>query len=116
MKVYNATKKQCLAHTVIMADTFFARLAGLLGRSGLPAGWCMVLKPCSSIHTMFMRFPLDVLFLDEHSCVSAVIRDMPPYRFSGTVKGSRVVMEFPAGSLAQTGTVPGDIIEIIKSN
>lgn len=114
MKVYNATKKQCLADTAIMADTFFTRLVGLLGRPGLPAGWCMVLKPCSSIHTMFMRFPLDVLFLDKHNRVAAVARDMPPYRFSGTVKGSRVVIEFPAGSLAPTGTAPGDIIEILN--
>ncbi|MFZ5650957.1 MAG: DUF192 domain-containing protein [Bacillota bacterium] len=112
MKVYNATKKQCLADTAIMADTFIKRLKGLLGQPGLPAGWCMVLKPCSSIHTMFMRFSLDVLFVDRHSRVSAVVRDMPPYSFSGVVKDSRLVIEFPAGTLASTGTAPGDIIEI----
>lgn len=113
MKVYNATRNLCLADTAIMADTFYTRLKGLLGRPGLPGGWCMVIKPCRSIHTMFMRFPLDVLFVDRRNRVAAVVTDMPPYRFSGTVKSSRMVIEFPAGSLSSTGTAPGDIIEII---
>lgn len=113
MKVYNVTRNLCLADTAIMADTFFSRLKGLLGRSGLPSGWCLVLKPCRSIHTMFMRFSLDVLFVDRQNKVVAMVSGMPPFRFSRPISQSCLVIEFPAGSLKSTGTFPGDLIEIM---
>jgi len=112
VKVYNVTRNLCLAETAIMADSFFSRLRGLLGKSGLPEGWCMVLKPCRSIHTMFMRFSLDVLFVDRQNRVVSMISDMPPFRFSGSVSQSYLVIEFPSGALLNTGTLPGDIIQI----
>ena len=112
MKVYNVTRDQCLAGTAIMADSFFRRLRGLLGRSGLPSGWCMVLKPCRSIHTMFMRFSLDILFVDRQYRVVAMVSDMPPFRFTRSISQSYLVIEFPASFLKSTGTVPGDLIEL----
>lgn len=115
MKVYNVSRNLCLADSVIMADSFFLRLKGLLGKSGLPEGCCMVLKPCRSIHTMFMRFSLDVLFLDRQNRVLAMVSDMPPFRFSKSLRQAYMVMEFPAGSLISSGTLPGDRIQFLTS-
>ncbi|MCL6477979.1 MAG: DUF192 domain-containing protein [Peptococcaceae bacterium] len=110
MPLVNQTRNICLAQTVIMADTFFTRLKGLLGRSGLPRGHCLVLKPCRSVHTMFMRFSIDLLFVDRSSRVVGLIGNLPPFRFSGTVKESCLVIELPAGTLASTGTSAGDTV------
>lgn len=110
MKVINHTRNTCLAHSVIMADSFLPRLVGLLGRSGLEQGWSLVLKPCQSVHTMFMKFDIDVLFVDRHGKVLHLISGMTPFRFSGIVRKSHLVLEFPAGTLAAAGTSPGDTI------
>lgn len=110
MRVINQTRNQVLADTVIMADSFFTRLRGLLGRSGLDPGCCLVLKPCQSIHTMFMKFDIDVLFVDKHNIALHLISGLPPFRFSGIVRDAYLVMEFPAGTLARTGTSAGDTI------
>lgn len=110
MKIINQTRNTCLAHSVIMADTFLTRLAGLLGKSGLDQGCCLVLKPCWSVHTMFMKFDIDVLFVDRQNRALRLISGMPPFRLSGIVRESHLVMEFPAGTLAATGTSAGDTI------
>ncbi|MHB8157831.1 MAG: DUF192 domain-containing protein [Desulfocucumaceae bacterium] len=112
MKIYNSTRSVYLAHTAIMADTFFTRLKGLLGRSFLPPGWCLVLKPCSSVHTVFMAFSIDIIFVDSQNRVLEAVSAMPPYRFSRIISSSRMVIEFPPGSLAPTKTSAGDIIKI----
>jgi len=113
LKIYNVTRDRCLADTAIMSDNFFSRLRGLMGRSSLPSGCCMVIKPCRSIHTMFMRFSLDVLFVDRRNKVVAMVCDLSPFRFSRYIKQACLAIEFPAGSLKSTGTVPGDLIEIM---
>jgi len=96
-----------LATRVEFATTFGARLKGLLGRPSLPPGASLVLHPCSSIHTFFMRFPIDVLFLNADFEVLAVMNNLPPYRISRIVKGARMVVELPAGTIIKTGTRAG---------
>lgn len=68
----------------------------------------MALKPCNSVHTMFMAFDLDLLFIDKKNRVVELKTNMPPYRFSKIIQDSHMVLEFPAGSLEQTGTTIGD--------
>ena len=63
-----------------VAETAFARLRGLLGRSGLSSGEGMLLRPTSSIHTAFMRFPIDAVFLDRSDRVVKVASDLRPWR------------------------------------
>lgn len=113
MQVFNQNKKICLAHNVIMADTFFTRLRGLLGRSVLHAGSCLLLKPCRSVHTLFMRFSIDVLFLDTDGKI-VYLATMPPFRFSPWVREAGIVLEFPAGILDNTNTSLGDQITFIQ--
>ncbi len=114
MKAINHTRKTCLAHSVIMADSFFPRLKGLLGKPRLNPGWCLVLKPCKSVHTVLMRFSIDVLFLDRHGRALRLISHMPPFRLSGIVRDSHLAVELPAGTLAASGTKVGDIIKLTE--
>jgi uncharacterized protein len=79
-----------------VADGFFSRLRGLLGRGGLRPGEGLLLSPSSSVHTMFMRFAIDVVFLDRELQVVGVSADVRPWRLAGR-KGARHVLELAAG-------------------
>lgn len=109
MQLVNQTRNERLARTIIMADTFLTRLRGLLGRSSLDPECCLVLKPCRSVHTMFMKFAIDVMFLDRSGRVVS-LTTMQPFSFSAVVPESHLAVELPAGTLARTGTSTGDII------
>jgi len=88
-----------------LADTPRKRMRGLLGRAGLESDQGMLFRPAGSIHMMFMRFPLDVLFCDRDLVVIDVERDLKPWRTAGR-KGAKVVVELPVGGAA--GVEPGD--------
>ena len=90
----------------LLAETMFARLRGLLGRSGLSSGEGMLLRPAASVHTAFMRFPIDAVFLDREDRVVKVAAELRPWRAAGC-RGSRTVLELPAGEAARQGLRPG---------
>jgi uncharacterized membrane protein (UPF0127 family) len=90
----------------LLAETVFARLRGLLGRSSLSSGEGMLLRPAASIHTAFMRFPIDAVFLDRADRVLKVAAELPPWR-AAACRGSRTVLELPAGEAARRGLRPG---------
>ena len=79
-----------------VADGFFSRFRGLLGRRGLQSGEGLLLSPSSSVHTMFMRFPIDVVFLDRGLKVVGISADVRPWRLASR-KGARHVLELAAG-------------------
>ena len=87
------------------SDTHFRRMRGLLGRSGLEADQGMLFRPAGSIHTLFMRFPLDVVFCDRELRVIGVEPDLRPWRMAGR-RGTKVVVELAVGAAA--GLEPGD--------
>ncbi|MBU1726881.1 MAG: DUF192 domain-containing protein [Candidatus Omnitrophica bacterium] len=88
-------------------------MKGLLGKSGLEPGQALVLKPASSIHTFFMRFTMDAVFVDKDDSVIALYPDMPPFRLSGLHFNAKAVIELPAGVIRATSTQIGDTIRII---
>ena len=90
----------------LLAETMFTRLRGLLGRSGLPSGEGMLLRPAASVHTAFMRFPIDAVFLDRENRVVKVAAELAPWR-AAACRGSRTVLELPAGEAARQGLRPG---------
>lgn len=111
VSIRNRTRATVVAAAADLADGWFSRLRGLIGRRGLAAGEGMVIVPCSSIHTYFMRFPIDVLFVDrEHRVVKAAAA-VPPWRIGPVASGARYVVELPAGALAESGTLVGDELE-----
>ena len=88
-------------------ETLFTRLKGLLGRTGLERGEGLLLRPASSIHTFFMKFPIDAVFLDRDLVVLHVAADLPPWRTAAR-RGSRAVLELPAGEAKRAGLQPGE--------
>lgn len=93
-----------------LADRPLSRVRGLLGRDGLADGDGLILAPCSSVHTCFMRFPIDVLFVDREGLVLRAFENVRPFRFvSGGRRAVRTV-ELPAGTIGRTGVVPGETL------
>ena len=90
-----------------LADSPLTRLRGLLGRDGLDPGEGLLLRPASSIHTFFMRFPIDVVFLDRALVVVAVADRIEPWR-AASQRGAKAVLELPAGESSRRGISVGD--------
>lgn len=79
-----------------IADTFFGRLSGYMFRKE-PHHEALMFQPCNSIHTFFMKFNIDVLFLDENMEIIKKVEDLPPRRIIMPIKGSSIVIEGKAG-------------------
>ena len=112
VQIFNVTRRVVVTQQAKLATSLGQRMKGLLGRSGLSANEALVLKPCSSIHTFFMRFAIDVLFLDKNMHIIKLIQHMPPNRLTPLVWASLMAIELPAGKVSQTNTQLGDIIDI----
>jgi uncharacterized protein len=82
-------------------------MRGLLGRKPLAADEGLLLTPCSSVHTSFMRYPIDIVFLESDLTVLGIREHVKPWRMAGWV-GARSVLELPAGACEQRGIRPGD--------
>ena len=100
-----------LANRLEVARTLRERMRGLLGRRGLPPGGGLLIENCASIHTFFMRFPIDVVFADADWRVRKLVRRLRPWRVAGAI-GAAHVVELPAGTLEQAGAAPGDMMHI----
>ena len=83
------------------------RNRGLLGRSGLPESVGLVIAPTNAVHTFFMRFPIDVVFVDRAGVVRRVVANLRPWRISASLR-AYAVLETAAGVIARSGTVAGD--------
>jgi len=84
-------------------------MVGLLGRRHLAGDEGLLVTPCTSIHTMFMRFPIDVLYLDREQTVVKAVRALRPFRFSACFRGGgHSVLELPVGAIEASGTQTGD--------
>ena len=112
MQIVNLSKNTLLAEEVFMAATPWLRMKGLLGKKMLAPGEALVIQPCNSIHTLFMQFAIDVLFLDRQNKVVAVISSLKPFRFSKIYFASYLAIELPIGPTSSTSTVVGDTILI----
>ena len=112
MRAINLTKNKELSHKVTIACSLFARMKGLLGREGLGPGESLWIKPCNSIHTIGMKFPIDAVFLDSGNTVVKIKNELSSNRITGIYFRASSVIEFPAGKLKETNTQVGDRIEI----
>jgi uncharacterized membrane protein (UPF0127 family) len=112
LRAIDRTSGKELALQLAVADTLFARLKGLLGSSELPAGTGLWIKPCNSIHTFGMRFPIDALFLDQERRVVGVALALRPNRLSRIHFGARSALELPAGTIAEAGSCVGNVVSI----
>jgi hypothetical protein len=113
LRVANQTKGQVLADRADIADTSAKRRTGLLKHAGLEPGEGLWIAPCEGVHTFGMKFPIDVLFLSKKKQVLKARPDMVKGRIAFSLRAYSV-LELPAGTLAQTGTVAGDQLEFEK--
>lgn len=113
MRIWNRTRNLLLAGDVAVANTSATRRAGLLGRTGLTAGEGLWITPCEAVHTIGMKFPIDVVFLNKRKEVVKVRAGLGPWRISGSLR-AHSVLELPAGTAAGTATQPGDQLEFLR--
>lgn len=113
LRVANQTKGQVLADRADIADTSAKRRTGLLKHAGLAPGEGLWIAPCEGVHTFGMKFPIDVLFLNKKKKILKARPDMVRGRIAFSLL-AHSVLELPAGTLAQTGTVAGDQLEFEK--
>ena len=94
-----------------LATTFRRRLRGLMWRGSLPVGTGLLLRPAGSVHTCFMRFPIDVVVLDRSMRVLRVVEGLRPWRATAARRG-RSVLEMPAGEARRAGIATGDVLAV----
>jgi uncharacterized membrane protein (UPF0127 family) len=95
----------------VVADRPVSRLRGLLGRDCLGPGEALLIRPASAIHTFFMRFAIDVVFVDRTGVVLKIVAALRPWRFASS-RGARCVLELSAGEAEARGIRPGDELRL----
>ena len=108
VKVLNATRDTVLGERISVADTSLTRLVGLLGKRALEPGEGLLIVPSQAIHTVAMRFAIDVVFMDRDWHVIHLSPAVAPFRMTGLHWKARSVLELPVGVIAQTSTSVGD--------
>jgi uncharacterized membrane protein (UPF0127 family) len=106
------TRGQVLAERLRSAHTHWTRLRGLLGTRSLPAGDGLWIRPCRQVHMFGMRYPIDVVFVDDAQRVVGLASDLQPGRVSPKFAGATSVLELPAGTIARTGVAVGTQLTI----
>ena len=110
VRAENPARGSILGTRIVIADHWWARLRGLMGRAGLERGEGLILRHCRAVHMLWMSFPLDVAFLDKGGVVVASYASLAPGRWTRWHADALDALELPAGTLAATGTVNGDTI------
>lgn len=108
MRIVNRTRNTLLGTRVAPAATFWNRLRGYIARPRPKQGEGILLIPCDAIHTWWMTFDLDVLFLDDRGRVLDLVRSLRPWKRTRKVAGARYVLEVPEGTIDASGTRVGD--------
>ncbi|HXY48069.1 MAG TPA: DUF192 domain-containing protein [Terriglobales bacterium] len=110
----NRTRQAYLATRLELADSHWSRLRGLIGREAgaFAQGQGLWLVPCRGVHTLGMRFPIDVVYLTGEGRVLHLESGLRPWRFAPVRRQAATVLELPGNTLLATGTALGDEIEI----
>ena len=111
-EVANRTRGTKLATQLEVADSAARRSKGLLGRTGLEPGQGLWIVPCESVHTFFMKFPIDLVYLDRKNRVKKARSSVGPWRLSACLSAHSII-ELPAGTILSTQTRVGDEIEFL---
>ena len=113
--VRNQTRKTVLAQAADVADSSAKRRTGLLKHERLEPGEGLWIVPCESVHTFFMKFPIDLVYLDKKKKVRKVRHAVPAWRLSACLS-AHSILELPAGTAEKTGTQAGDDLSIETLN
>lgn len=110
--VNNLNRKTQLASRMEVAGSGPARSKGLLGRKSLEPGEALWIVPCEAVHTFWMQFAIDLVYIDKQKRVRKVKSSVPPWRLSACFLAHSII-ELPAGVVVQTETQPGDVLEFV---
>jgi uncharacterized membrane protein (UPF0127 family) len=110
-ELINITKDTVLAGELLVADCFWHRMIGLLLTKELEENRGLLLKPCNSIHTMFMRYPIDIVFLGRDFTVMKTVSNLKPWR-TVACRGAFMAAEFRPGTIAKTKTSVNDTMSL----
>lgn len=110
VSVRNLSRGTLLGDAIETAGSGAERKKGLLGRTGLEAGGGMWIVPCEGIHTFFMKFAIDVIYIDRKKKVRKTVAALVPWRMSLCLP-AHSVLELPVGVIGASGTQPGDQLE-----
>jgi uncharacterized membrane protein (UPF0127 family) len=105
------TRKTSIGDAVTSAESSAERRTGLLKHSKLEEGAGLWIVPCEAVHTFFMKFALDLIYLDRKRRVKAIVRAVKPWRFSMCLP-AHSVLELPVGTIDRSGTQKGDELEL----
>jgi Uncharacterized conserved protein len=108
----NMESNQIVCDKVIIANSFFKRLKGLMFTKELPSDSSMYICPCNQIHMFFMNYNIDVLYVDKNNMVIAVDENMKPGIMGKKVKGAAAVVELQAGKVKESNIKVGQVLEI----
>jgi uncharacterized protein len=108
----NLVRGTVIASSVEIADTSGIRRRGLLGRASLLPGEGLWIIPCESVHTLFMRFPIDLIYLDRQKRIRKLRSDVIPWRLSACFSADSV-LELAAGTIRDSRTEQGDLLDFI---
>src|SRR5437588_3530553 len=110
MSIVNTTRNTTLADKARRAASFVDRGRGLMLSDPLPEGGGLVIEPCNSVHMFFMRYPLDIVFIDGQGQVVFMYKGIKPWRVGRIVRGAKAAIELPAGAIDTSNTQLGDKI------
>jgi uncharacterized membrane protein (UPF0127 family) len=116
IRVVNKTREGVLGTRVQVADRWWQRVRGFLGRGRPADGEGILLSPCRAVHMIGIGFPLDVVFIDREGVVQAVYPSLRPGRMTRFHRSAEYALELPAGTIASTGTVVADRIAWMPGN
>ena len=105
-----------IAQRVTVADSFLARMTGLLNRSCLDQDEALILMRCNCIHMFFMRFSIDVIFIDGKCRVVGLVKKIKPFAVSPVFWQAQMAMELAAGAIEASRTAPGDFLRISEED
>jgi uncharacterized protein len=111
-RIINNRNGNIIANNATLASSFSMRLRGLIGKDSLSMGKAMIIPNCQIVHMFFMKFPIDVIFCDNHYQILYIQHSLKPWRISKFVKNAYYVIELPNHTIEQSNIIIGDLLEI----
>ncbi len=112
MRIINGANEKIIGANIKIAQTFFARLKGLMFQKSLMDGEGLLLCPCNMIHTFGMKFPIDVVFLSKKYVVLETVENLKQNKATSMIKGAAYTLELPVGIIKKANINKGDQIVV----
>jgi hypothetical protein len=113
LRISNPVRQSILGDRIGIADTTLTRFVGLMGRASLAPGHGLLIRPSNGVHTLWMRFSIDVLLLDRECRVLSAYRNLRPFRITSINWKASSALELPSGTIVATNTQPGDQLQFV---